>query len=54
MVGNSISRQSKRVPDAEMGAVGYLIGAGLLVVSLPLLPFVALYWLLDQFIGSDD
>lgn len=54
MVENTISRQSKRVPDAEMGAIGYAIGAGLLVVSLPLLPFVALYWLLDQFLTSND
>ena len=50
MVENAISRQSNFVPDAEMG----VIGAGLLVVSLPLLPFVALYWVLDQFIGADD
>lgn len=34
--------------DAEMGVIGYLIGAILLVLVVPLLPFLALVWLYDK------
>lgn len=34
--------------DAEMGVIGYLIGAVLLVLLAPLLPFLALVWLYDK------
>ncbi|PSP84549.1 hypothetical protein BRC96_05355 [Halobacteriales archaeon QS_6_64_34] len=39
-------------PDAEMGAFGWLIFLGLLVLLLPVLPILAVIWLLDRARGS--
>lgn len=42
-------------PDREMDAIGWLIFLGLLVLIVPLLPYLALIWaigkLTDQFTG---
>jgi hypothetical protein len=37
-----------------MGAVGYVIAAGVAVVLLPVLPFVAALWLLSKLGESDE
>jgi hypothetical protein len=39
-------------PDAEMGVFGWLIFLGLLVLLLPVLPILAVIWLLDRARGS--
>ena len=35
-------------PNPEMSLFGMLIAAPLVLLALPLLPFVALYWLYDK------
>lgn len=35
-------------PDAEMDAIGWSIGLGLLILLVPLLPFIAIVWLLSK------
>jgi hypothetical protein len=37
-----------------MNAIGYLIAAGLLVLALPLLPFLLVYIVFDRLLGSGD
>ena len=37
--------------DVEMDFVGWAIFAGLLVVMLPLLPFVAVLWVVARLLG---
>jgi len=42
-------------PDVEMDVIGWLIGLVLVVVVLPLLPFLLLFWLASktvQFVGE--
>ncbi|ACV47108.1 MULTISPECIES: DUF7535 family protein [Halomicrobium] len=34
--------------DSQMNAIGWLIFAGMLVVMLPVLPILALIWLVDK------
>lgn len=34
--------------DSEMSLIGLLYGLGLVIVLLPLLPFIALLWLLSK------
>lgn len=34
--------------NAEMSIIGMLIAAPLVILALPLLPFIALYWLYDK------
>ncbi len=35
-------------PDEEMNIIGTLYGLGLVMVMLPLLPFIVLIWLLSR------
>lgn len=35
-------------PDEEMNIIGMLYGLGLVMVMLPLLPFIVLFWLLSR------
>ncbi len=42
-----------RTPNSEMGVIGYVIAAGVAVVLLPILPFVAVLWLVAQ-LGETD
>lgn len=35
-------------PDSEMSLVGYVIAAGCALILLPVLPFVAVLWLLGS------
>ncbi|MFB6165842.1 MAG: hypothetical protein ABEJ31_11845 [Haloarculaceae archaeon] len=39
-------------PDAEMDVIGIAIGVILLVVVAPLLPFVAIIWVLSKIAGA--
>lgn len=39
-------------PNGEMSLIGYVIGAGVLVVLLPLAPFILLYLAVDWLTGS--
>jgi hypothetical protein len=41
-------------PNIQMNAIGYLIAAGLLVLALPLLPFLLVYIVFDRLLGSGD
>ena len=52
MTGN-VSRMSGLVPNGQMGAVGYVIAAGAALILLPVLPLVALLWLVAE-VGGDD
>lgn len=40
-------------PDGEMGLVGYVIAAGVALLLLPILPFIALLWLLRKLGGGE-
>ncbi|WP_137283753.1 DUF7535 family protein [Halorussus salinisoli] len=48
-----VSRMKGRTPNSEMGVIGYVIAAGVAVVLLPILPFVAVLWLVAQ-LGETD
>ncbi|MFC7209471.1 hypothetical protein ACFQL3_03020 [Natronoarchaeum sp. GCM10025321] len=37
----------------DMTTVGYLIAGGVLLLLFPLLPFVAIAWLLSRLLGSE-
>lgn len=43
-----VSRFSGRKPNSEMGIIGYTIAAGVALVLLPVLPFLAVLWLLRK------
>ncbi len=40
--------------DVEMDYIGWAIFAGLLVVMLPLLPILAVLWVLAKLLGGSD
>jgi len=40
--------------DQEMNVIGLLYGLGLLVVLIPLLPFIALIWFVSWLFGGGD
>ena len=39
--------------DSEMSLIGLLYGLGLVLVMLPLLPFIAVIWLFSKAFGRD-
>lgn len=43
-----VSRMQGRTPNSEMGAIGYAVAAGVALLMLPILPFVAVVWLLTK------
>jgi hypothetical protein len=47
-VVRSVSASRGPHPNAEMSAIGYLVFLPILVVLFPLLPLVAVYWLLAK------
>jgi UPF0716 family protein affecting phage T7 exclusion len=49
-----VSRNQGRKPNSEMGAIGYAIAAGVGLLMLPVLPFVAVLWLLRKVGGEDE
>ncbi|UPV98919.1 hypothetical protein M0R88_10290 [Halorussus gelatinilyticus] len=50
---NQLSRMQGQTSNGQMGAIGYVIAAGVALILLPVLPFVALLWLAVKFGGSD-
>lgn len=42
----SVTRPSEFTPSGEMSVVGTLLAAAVALLLVPLLPFVAAYWLL--------
>lgn len=49
-----VSHYSNLKPNREMGVIGYLLAAGVAVVLLPVVPFLAVLWLLSHFGGAGD
>ena len=48
-----ISRQSKQTADAQMSVVGYITGAGVAILFLPLLPFAILVYAWSKLTSGD-
>lgn len=48
-----VSRMKGQTPNAEMGVVGYVLAACVALLLLPVLPFIALVWLVAQ-LGGDN
>ena len=44
----SVRRHARSMANAEMSAVGYAMALGLLVLLLPVLPFLAVIWLVTR------
>ncbi|WP_434803493.1 DUF7535 family protein [Natranaeroarchaeum aerophilus] len=38
---------------ADMSAIGYIIAGGVLLLLFPLLPFIAIAWLLSRALGTE-
>lgn len=38
-------------PDSEMSIMGMLLGLGLVIVMIPLLPFILVVWVLSKLAG---
>ena len=51
-MSDQVSRFSGRKPNSEMGIIGYAIAAGVALVLLPVLPFLAVLWLLRKLVGG--
>ena len=45
---DQVLRRKGMTPDGEMGLVGYAIAAGVGLLLLPVLPFIAVLWLLRK------
>ncbi len=52
-MAEQISRQSKQSANAQMSVVGYIIGAGVALLLLPVLPFVIAVYAWRE-LTSDD
>lgn len=48
----SVTPPTGSTDDGEMGVIGYLVAAGLVLVLLPLVPFLAVLWLVDRLGGG--
>jgi UPF0716 family protein affecting phage T7 exclusion len=49
-----VSRMQGQTPNGEMGAIGSVIAAGVALLLLPVLPFVAVLWLLRKLGGGEN
>ena len=38
--------------DSEMSIMGMLLGLGLVIVMIPLIPFILVYWILSKLSGQ--
>jgi hypothetical protein len=38
-------------PDGEMSILGLILGLGLVMVMIPLIPFILIYWVLSKLAG---
>lgn len=43
-----VTDRPRHKPNPEMGLIGLLIAAPIALLALPLLPFVAAYWLYEK------
>lgn len=49
----SVSRPMRPSPKAETGIVGTITAIGTLLLLLPVLPFIAVFWAIDRIRGDD-
>lgn len=49
-----VSRSRGLAPHGEMGVIGYVIGAGVVIALLPILPFIAVLWLVVKLFGNES
>ncbi|WP_290814059.1 hypothetical protein [Halovivax sp.] len=47
-----VSESTGYGPNREMSVLGYVVGIGIAILLLPLLPFALVGWLLWRFLGS--
>jgi hypothetical protein len=40
--------------NQQMGVIGYLVAVPLLLILIPLLPFVVVYWVVSKLVGPSD
>ncbi|PSP55339.1 hypothetical protein BRC82_06205 [Halobacteriales archaeon QS_1_67_19] len=45
---DQVSPNQGMAPDSEMSLIGYVIAAGVGLILLPVLPFIAVLWLLQR------
>ena len=48
----TVTKTYRSRTDQEMNIIGLLYGLGLLMVMIPLLPFIALIWLVSWLLGE--
>lgn len=48
----TVTKTYRSRADQEMNVIGLLYGLGLLVVMIPLLPFIALIWIVSWLFGG--
>lgn len=48
----TVTKPYRSRTDEEMNIIGLLYGLGLLVVLIPLLPFIVLLWVLSKLSGA--
>ncbi|MFC4550418.1 MULTISPECIES: DUF7535 family protein [Halorussus] len=51
-MSHQVSRYSGFRSNSEMGIIGYIVAAGVMIVMLPVLPFLAVLWLLRKLGGG--
>ena len=44
----SVTGASDTHPDAQMNAIGWLVFGGLVILLLPVVPFLAVIWLFEK------
>jgi hypothetical protein len=49
--GSSVGPTRGFRPDLEMNVIGWLVALPLVILLLPVLPFVVLFWLLAKLLG---
>lgn len=52
----TVTKPYRSRPDSEMSIMGMLLGLGLIMVMIPLLPFIAIIWVVSKlgaFGGTD-
>lgn len=46
----TVTKPYQSRPDGEMNLIGWLYGAGLIIVLLPLLPFIVIIWIITRLV----
>lgn len=44
----TVTKPYRSRPDSEMSIMGMLLGLGLIMIMIPLLPFIAIIWILSK------